>query len=162
MTPLYNHNSRETAYLVDSYPYGRLRCKIWFWLEHNDSKGFRFCSQTENPKNGRMNANKKSTYTKFAACMYLDEENHVQWTGISEYSDCDKALTFVQQCPNADLSVLKCWSNAKARYCNQILSAGTSFGTPLSELDKERYQREYKVWTQVNLACQAIVSEKSA
>jgi len=76
-TALYGHDSRETAYQVDSYPYGRLRCKIWFWLETSDKKGTRFYSQTENPKNGRMNAHKYSTYSILAGNMYLDENDHV-------------------------------------------------------------------------------------
>ena len=161
MTPLYNHNSRETAYLVSDYPYGRLRCKIWFWLEHSRTKGYRFCSQTENPKNGRMNAHKMSTYSKIAGCMYLDEQNHVHWSGVTEYTDCDKALDFVQKFPDTDLTELKIWSNMNARYCKMILDKGESFGKLLNELDIERYQAENKTWAQVNLACQAREAEKN-
>jgi hypothetical protein len=151
MTPLYGHNSFETAYLVDSYPYGRLRCRIWFWLESDPKKGFRFVSQTENPKNGRMNAPKKSTYSKMAGCMFLDENLHCTWTGITEYSDCGEALAFVQKFQKSDLLTLKVWSYAKARYCNQILLSGKN----LQESDTERYQIDYKGWSKVNLACQS-------
>jgi len=39
--------------LVEDYPYGfRLRCKIRFWLEYAPKRGFRFVSQTTNPKRG--------------------------------------------------------------------------------------------------------------
>lgn len=160
MTPLYNHNSRETAYHVDSYPYGRLRCNIWFWIERDSKKGFRFCSQTENPKNGRMNAPKKSTYVKFAGCMYLDENNHVQWSGITEYSSCDEALAFVRKFPGSDLSELKLWAKMKQLWCASVLKKGTLFGSPLSEIDTERFNNELKVWEQVNLECKAL--EKKA
>lgn len=58
-THLPGHTSEETAYFVESYPYGSLRCKIKFWLEHTPKKGFRFVSRTQNPKNGVWNAPKK-------------------------------------------------------------------------------------------------------
>ena len=56
MQTLVGHTSFETAYLVTDYPYGRLKCNIWFWLENDPKKGFRFCSRTQNPKNGVLNA----------------------------------------------------------------------------------------------------------
>jgi hypothetical protein len=155
MTPLYNHNSFETAYLVESYPYGKLRCRIWFWLESDLKKGFRFVSQTENPKNGRMNLPKKSTYSKIAGCMFLNGEGHCTWTGITEYSDWTQALEFAKKFPQSDLSTLKYWSSAKARYCNQVIDSGK---LALAETDSERYQTDYKGWTKVNLACQEIES----
>lgn len=33
MTPLYNHTSAQSGYVVESYPYGSLRCKMTFWLD---------------------------------------------------------------------------------------------------------------------------------
>jgi len=51
MQILKGHISPETAFIVDDYPYGfRLRCKIRYWLEYNPKHGFRFVSQTTNPK----------------------------------------------------------------------------------------------------------------
>ena len=88
---LSGHNSPETAYVVEDYPYGfRLRCKIRYWLEYRAgaSYGFRLCSQTTNPKStfgGEMwNKPKKSTFSPLGV-MYLDEKNYVQWTSISPY-----------------------------------------------------------------------------
>lgn len=107
MTPLYEHTSEETAYLVSDYPYGRLRCQIKFWLEMHPKKGYRFCSRTCNPKNGRWNASKCSTYSRLAGCMYLDEKNHCVWNGLSEYSNSEAILKFVQQFPGADYSILR-------------------------------------------------------
>ncbi len=106
MTPLYGHTDENTAYLVDDYPYGyKLRCKIRYWLEYSPSKGFRFVSQTTNPKKAGevWNAPKKSTYMRLGGCMFLDENNHVHWTGVSEYSDITVLEKFVTDFPGANL-----------------------------------------------------------
>ena len=51
ITVLHGHTTRETAYLVNDYPYGfRLRCKIRYWLEYKKGHGHRPVSQTTNPK----------------------------------------------------------------------------------------------------------------
>lgn len=95
LKPLTGHTSPETAYVVDDYPYGfRLRCKIRYWLEYSPKKGFRFCSQTTNPKKAGevWNAPKKSTYTMLGV-MGTDDEGHVTWTGCSIY-DLDKLEAF--------------------------------------------------------------------
>lgn len=92
---LTGHTSPETAYRVEGYPYGfRLKCSIRYWLEHNPKKGFRFCSQTTNPKKAVevWNAPKKSTYSMLGV-MGINEEGHVTWTGCSIY-DFDKLEEF--------------------------------------------------------------------
>ncbi len=107
MNPLYGHTSRETAYLVPDYPYGRLRCKIWFWLESDPKKGFRFVSQTENPKNGRINAEKKSTYCAIAGSMYLDDKGHCHWTGLGYHSNPTEVMAFITSFPGSDFTALR-------------------------------------------------------
>lgn len=95
LKPLTGHTSQETAYVVEDYPYGfTLRCKIRYWLEYSPKKGFRFCSQTTNPKKAgeAWNAPKKSTYTMLAI-MGVNDEGHVTWTGCSIY-DFDKLAEF--------------------------------------------------------------------
>lgn len=86
MTPLYGHVSSETAYLVEDYPYGfNLRCKMRCWIEYKPKKGFRFWTQTTNPKkNNIWNKPKASTYVELSAAMYLDDQNHVQWIGVMD------------------------------------------------------------------------------
>ncbi len=107
MTPIYGHVSEETAYLVDDYPYGySLRCKIRYWLEHSGNKGWRMVSQTQNPKNGRWNAPKKSTYCNIGACMFLDENNHVKWQGVGVYSSKADLEKFADMFPQADLRLV--------------------------------------------------------
>lgn len=89
-TILSGHNSPETAYLVADYPYGfKLRCQIRYWMEFDPKKGARLCSQTSNPKRPGLvwNAPKKSTYCRFGGVMILNDEGHVTWTGLNEYTD---------------------------------------------------------------------------
>ena|SRR5260221_1272815 len=94
MIVLSGHYSEETAYLIESYPYGGLRCKMRCWLEVN-KKGTRFITRTSNPKenNEVWNAPKMSTYCIFGA-MYLDHLEHVYWAGLSRY-DASKARDFL-------------------------------------------------------------------
>ena len=116
------HNSPETAYLVDDYPYGfKLRCKIRYWLEYNPKKGFRFCSQTTNPKKGDIwNKPKKSTYCLISAAMFLDEDDHVQWSGLSEYSSLMDARNwkeiYQEGCSKEALDRLNLWIQKKLEY----------------------------------------------
>jgi hypothetical protein len=129
-TILKGHTSAETAYLVDDYPYGyTLRCKIRYWLEYNPKFGFRFVSQTTNPKReGEVwNKPKPSTYARFGACMYLDENGHVQWTGLSEYGDAAEAVAWSEKwgegMPEAGQKVLKAWIAAKLAYEAKLAAA---------------------------------------
>ena len=58
---------------VSNYPYGSLKCRAFFSIEFDSNKGFRSVFQTINPKNDRLNAPKKSTYSDFV-CNYKDAE----------------------------------------------------------------------------------------
>lgn len=116
MIPLYGHTSIENAYMVNDYPYGRDRCRIRFWLERDEKRGFRFCSQTEHPRKLIWNAPKKSTYSLLAGCMYLDDKGHVVWTGLTEYSSAEDVKKYLIECPGSDLSNLLPWCMQKARF----------------------------------------------
>ncbi len=63
---------------VKDYPYGRLRTSAFFSVEFQPKKGFRSVFQTINPKNSRVNAPKKGTYSNFEFC-YLKDNGHVTW-----------------------------------------------------------------------------------
>jgi hypothetical protein len=117
------HTSPETAYVVSDYPYGfRLRCKIRYWLEFKTGKGFRFVSQTTNPKRpGEVwNKPKASTYCRFGGAMYLDENEHVHWAGLTEYSDGAEAAAWKEKwfegVPEAGHATLNGWVAAKVAY----------------------------------------------
>jgi hypothetical protein len=122
MQILKGHVSPETAYTVADYPYGfRLRCTIRYWLEFQPKKGFRFVSQTTNPKRGDIwNKPKASTYCRFGGCMYLDDSGHVQWAGLSEYSNGAEAIAFQERygegVPEAGRDILSRWVAAKVAY----------------------------------------------
>jgi hypothetical protein len=93
MNFLLNHNSLETAYQVGNYPYGGKKCQIKFWIEKN-KKGARFCSQTQNPKTGRWNNPKYSTYAA-EMVMFLDEKHYVDCAILSVYDDSNKTKSFL-------------------------------------------------------------------
>jgi len=122
MEILKGHTSPETAYVVDDYPYGfRLRCKIRYWLEFHKTHGFRLVSQTTNPKRGDIwNKPKASTYCKFGGCMYLDEANHVTWSGLTEYTSGAEAeawrRTFGDGVPPEGMPTMLKWVAAKLAY----------------------------------------------
>ena len=95
--------SPETAYLVNDYPYGFcLRCSIRYWLEFKPGFGFRFVSQTTNPKRPGAPWNKPhaGTYSR-AAALYLDGEGHVHCAGLSEYSNGPELDAFKAQFPQS-------------------------------------------------------------
>jgi hypothetical protein len=95
---LKGHVSPETAYVIEDYPYGfKLRCKIRYWMEYKNKIGFRFISQTSNPKKGDIwNKPKALTYDRLGGCMYLNEEGHVKYTGLSEYCSGKEAQEWLQ------------------------------------------------------------------
>jgi hypothetical protein len=117
------HVSPETAYVVEDYPYGfRLRCKIRYWLDVSPKHGTRLCSQTTNPKRAGevWNTAKCSTYSRFGGAMFLDEQGHVQWAGLSEYSDGKEAVAFRDTygagVPEAGQKIMNAWVAAKIAY----------------------------------------------
>jgi len=123
MQLLTGHISPETAYLVEDYPFGfRLRCKIRYWIEYRHGKGFRFMSQTTDPRKGNIpwNKPKASTYCEFGGAMYLDDVGHVQWAGLSQYSDAKQALDFAERfgaaVPIEGQPVMRKWVAAKVAY----------------------------------------------
>jgi len=127
------HVSPETAYVVEDYPYGfRLRCKMRYWLDCNPKHGVRLVSQTTNPKRtGEVwNKPKASTYARFGGAMFLDQDGHVKWSGLSEYSDGAECAewreVFGAGVPEATRGAMDRWCDAKARY-QAKLDAGTDW-----------------------------------
>lgn len=80
----------------DDYPYGRLRCHITFQVEFNAKKGFRFVTQTTNPKTNKVNKPKKSVYSNFMV-MHNAENGHVKshTLNIHGYDDIQKMIEFL-------------------------------------------------------------------
>jgi hypothetical protein len=84
---------------VNNYPYGRLRTKAYFGLEFKSGKGFRSTFQTIDPKTGRLNAIKKSTYSN-VLIMYREEgTGHIKIAGFTLYEDetTQKTVNFLDR-----------------------------------------------------------------
>ncbi len=91
---LTGHDSADTAYVVDDYPYGfKLRTSIRYWIETAGRKGQRFVSQTKDPKRGVWNKPKASTYSPVVV-MGLDEKEHVVTAELSIYADKEQIEAF--------------------------------------------------------------------
>lgn len=157
MTPLYGHDSEASAYHVADYPYSfKLRTEIRFWIEHKPKRGFRFMSQTRNPKvaSRSWNKPKASTYSLVAACMYLDDEGHVQWSQLNEYSDAKECAEFIHRFPDSDLRFVRVWA-AKNWKMSLAFAGGIAFFTvngerkPMTEADRERYLSDAALWAAV-------------
>lgn len=142
MQLLKDHISPESAYVVESYPYGGYRTQCRFWLEHKAKRGFRLVSQTLNPKNGRWNKPKASIYSRFGGAMFLDERNHVQWHGLTEYCDGKEAQdylnTYGEAVPAVGKELLIRYVAAKVAYDEARNKAAVDAGKnridlPLSE-----------------------------
>lgn len=153
--PLYGHTSEATAYVVDDYPYGFVaRTTIRYWLEMKPKKGWRFVSQTKNPKTGKWNKPKASTYTEWGAAMFLDDKGHVHWDGVGVYSDDQKILAFITTFPGADMRELRKVVPAKLRYLKDRIS-GELFMTvngvrqPMSETERAEKRGEMATWEEI-------------
>jgi len=79
-------------------------------------------SQTSNPKKPFLvwNKPKASTYCAIAGVMYLDGDNHVQFHGLTEYSDTAEAIRFRDifgaAVPESRKAYLDKWIKAKLAY----------------------------------------------
>ena len=155
--PLYDYDSKEKSYLVEDYPYGfKLRTSIRYWLEYTPKKGWRFCSQTMNPKAppGTWNKPKASTYAMIAACMYLDHQDHVTWAAITEYTDETDVLEFVKAFPKADFKVLKIFARGKTKYIKALIEGTAVWEVngvpkPESEVEQNKHKAELEVWEDI-------------
>jgi hypothetical protein len=143
------HTSPETAYLVDDYPYGfRLRCSIRYWIEYKKNHGFRFASQTSNPKKpGTVwNKPKYSTYSTVIV-MTKDDRGHIYYAALSGY-DSERTIqafadaygehfTDQHRAQIRDLTIVK---RAQQHITYTVRSAGTysfNYTTGKLELDPD-------------------------
>lgn len=90
----YLHDSQENAYVIRDYPYGRqLRTLMRVWYEHDPKKGTRTVNQTQDPKNGRWNNPKKSTYST-AVVQVFDADGRLKPEGWSDAYGHSEAQAF--------------------------------------------------------------------
>jgi len=92
--------SPETAVTVQDYPYGfRLRCTMRVWVEFRKGKGFRYCTQTSNPKKpGTVwNKPKAGTYSRVSMAIGQTPNGLLFPSSLTEYSDLDQYAAFVAE-----------------------------------------------------------------
>src|SRR5262245_22204452 len=80
MLTLVGHNSPDTAFIQNDYPYTfQHRCTRLVWLEYKKGHGYRMVTQTSNPKKPGLVWNKpKAGIYHPLAVLYLDADTHVQ------------------------------------------------------------------------------------
>jgi hypothetical protein len=89
--------SSEATLSTDNYPYGGLKCAAFFSVEYNGKKGARTVFQTINPKTGRLNNPKYSTYSRVILPMQEADGKH-SWCGYFDFngtSEINKGLYFM-------------------------------------------------------------------
>lgn len=157
VTALLGHTSQETAFIIADYPFGfKLRCRMRCWLETHPKKGVRFMTQTTNPKaaGGVWNKPKASTYACVAGGMYLDENGHVQWTNVNEYTNAEKALEFAKAFGDSSDRALLTWAKMKAKFSEGLLSGRVvhtinGVHKPLTETEKAEHEKDARAWGEV-------------
>lgn len=135
------------AITIDSYPYGRLRCKAFFSVEFSPKHGFRSVFQTINPKNGQLNAPKKGTYAPMIAA-YLDTETgHAGFDHFSMYNKEDgvQFFSFLGERPDLfsddqhdhlklyALAQIKLEAHGLVRYCKVPVTEAIAIVEPLTK-----------------------------
>lgn len=132
MRVLSGHTSPETAHVTNDYPYSfTLRTVRREWLEYRKGYGYRFMTQTQNPKKTGIywNKPKASTYAALAA-MYVDEHGHIHWASVHSYPDGDTLEQFATTFAGAltgkreqtILAFLRVQVKAQARVTWQVVS----------------------------------------
>lgn len=110
-TYIFNHTSRETAFEVKEYPYGRLRTSMFYWIETIAKKGDRLVQMTINPKNGRENAPKKSTFSNLMVLFINSENDHIQVDSLGIYAKPEQLASFAEKVgiENLNAEQIKQW-----------------------------------------------------
>lgn len=134
---LFGHTDETTAYVVEDYPYGyTARTSKRYWIETNARHGDRLVTQTLNPKTGRWNKPKKSTYSAVLWLRLEAETEHVKTSGIGLHSTGDEARAWIEtvratlgdelnEHQHAKLAELLGWCDALAQVTWEIRPAST-------------------------------------
>jgi len=123
---IFGHTSKETALEVKNYPYGRLRTSMFYYIETTPKKGDRLVQWTINPKNGRVNAEKKSTYITLGVMYINTDNNHIEWSGVGMYTERAKVEAFIEEIGGID----KLTDTQRANIA-EILNIGKSIARPV-------------------------------
>lgn len=145
MEALYGHTDEESAYVVADYPYGfRLRTQIRYWIETKRGQGQRLMAQTMNPKTGRWNKAKASTYSNVKA-MYLADNGHVETFSLGGFDKEETIARFEESFPELvetdfytieAIRYLRAGIRAAAHYTVSVHVCGSACTDP--DCDKKR------------------------
>lgn len=127
---------------VENYPYGfTLRTSLFDTMEFNPKKGYRHVTQTINPKTGKLNKPKKSTYSELLV-RFFNEDGHIKVNSFSFNGDeqINRGCKFVHE--NFDL-----FTDDEKKYINNVIStsliinwkASVIWGKTAPESAKEVY-----------------------
>lgn len=122
--------SPETAVTILDYPYGfKLRCQMRVWVEFRKGKGFRYVTQTSNPKRpGTWNKPKAGTYSRVSMAIAQDENGHLSPVSLTEYSSLSEYAHFYAHHGDAlrdhARASLAYWLDVKRAYENKCAELG--------------------------------------
>ena len=144
----HGHHSEETAFIIASYPYGRLRCQKKVWIETVKGKGSRLVEQTQNPKNNRWNKPHKSTYSTFMFLYIATETGYLHHYSLDfyNYKKMEETFAYINNVIGtdniSDLQKIELRNNAALN-----LSANYAYSLP-------KYSEEEKAPIKLWLKCQ--------
>lgn len=113
------HTSEETAYIVQSYPYGRKRTQKKFWIE-TTKRGDRMCGMTLNPKTQEWNNPKKTTYSDVMV-LVKNEDDHVKTMSWgTAYTEEESLNRFIEKVGDYEFNALQIGQIAQGRKIYKI------------------------------------------
>jgi len=113
------------------------------WYDHDPKKGTRFVSQTKNPKTGKWNAPKPSTYQDLRVAKF-DAQGHLEHDGVSMYSDAAQVSAFLSKYQHASPDTPKLQEAALRIQYSRLRAEGKSHAEAAqatglgSQLEQER------------------------
>ncbi len=135
---------------VNDYPYGRLKCEMSFSVECNTGKGFRSVMQSVNPKTGRVNKPKKSTYYQYVL-MYKEEgTGHIKFRHFIMRDFIDIAK-FIQLLHENEIKFTENESQDLWAVMISIVKVSARFSTLNEGIDVDHFMKATKAQNMINL-----------
>jgi hypothetical protein len=165
---------RFDSHTVENYPYGfRLKTSMTFSLEFNAKKGFRSISQSVNPKTGKLNKPKKSTYN-YLKVLKLSDDGKVTCYNTDFYNNEAKTKGWQFIADNFDLftadqikylavlnsQLLKADLISKVQYYNSDLEKLKPLYQSAFETLREIHATGKNLWVNISIDWQAVEALK--
>lgn len=132
----------QKKYSTDSYPYGRLRCTAYFSVEFKANKGCRTVFQTIDPKNGKLNKPKNSTYSHLVLLELMDNGHydfrHFDVNGMREMIRTFEFLSDIENFTNANIT------HEAQKYMLQIAMSSHFFSFVDKDFSTEDEKKAYR------------------